>query len=521
MSKIGIGLFFLAALALATGGVMRLIFNQWEPSLWIPLISSGVFLAVGVLKEWVTIRDFFSLRTTRHGANMGTVILIAIIGLGAVNFISYKKNKKWDLTEEKINSLSEQSTKILAGLSDEVQILGFFAQNAQGAEQARAQFDQITKLFSDESSQVKVQIYDPLKRPDLQKEYGVEMNGTVVLKYKDKKTTIQEVSEEALTNALIKVSREANKVIYFMTGHGEMDLENSEKPEGAGQFKKSLQEASYDVKSFKFVETGKIPEGAAVIAIVGPKQPLLQPEMDALLAFAANGGALLLAMDPGMKHNLGDLAKKLGVEFRNNFIIDQVGNLLGVGAAVAIGIQYSPNSDITKNFGQDMTGFRLASSLRKIEGMDTLRFDEIVKSTPQSFSKKELSDKVKFVEGTDERGPLTIAMAVSGNLPESSFPTSIKIPAGQAKEFNALIIGDSDFLGNGGLTFQLNRDLALNSLSHLAKDKDLISIRPKELKGTQLVITRTQTILLFLGLGLVPLVFFTTSGVMWYRRRSA
>lgn len=521
MSRIGLGFFFLAALALATGGILRLIFNQWENSLWLPLIFSGGFLVAGMVKEWATIKSFLSLRTTRHGANMGTVILIAIVGLGAVNFISYKKNKKWDLTEEKINSLSDQSTKILEALTDDVQILGFFAQNAQGAEQVRFQFDQVTKLFSDESGKVKIQVYDPLKRPDLQKEYGIEVNGTVVLKYKDKKTTIQEVSEESLTNALIKVTRGTNKVVYFMSGHGEMDAENSDKPEGVGQFKKALEEASYDVKTFKFVETGKIPEDATLVAVLGPKQPLLQPEIDALLGYAAQGGALFLAMDPGVKHNLGELTKRLGVEFRNNYIVDQVGQLLGVGAAVAIGIGYSPNSEITKKFGQDMTGFRLASSLRKVEGLGTLRFDELVKSSPQSFSKSQLSDKVKFEEGTDEKGPLAIGFTVAGTLPETSFPASVKVDPGQAKEFNAVIFGDSDFLGNGGLTFQLNRDLAMNSLSFLAKDKDLLSIRPKELKATELVITRTQLILLVLGLALVPLSFFITSGVMWYRRRSA
>ena len=521
MSRFGIGLFFLAALALATGGVLRLIFNQWENSLWIPLIASGVFFAVGIMKEWVTIRDFLSLRTTRHGANMGTVILVAIVGLGAVNFISYKKNKKWDLTEEKINSLSDQSVQVLTGLTEDVQVLGFFAQNAQGAEQVRAQFDQVTKLFTDESAKVKIQVFDPLKRPDLQKEYGIEVNGTVVLKYKDRKTTIQEVSEESLTNALIKVTRSTNKVVYFMQGHGEMDIENHDKPEGAGQLKKELESASYDVKTFKFVETGKIPEDASLIAIIGPKQPLLQPELDALLEYAANGGALLLAMDPGMKHNLGDLSKKLGVEFRNNYVVDQVGALLGVGAAVAIGVKYSASSEITKKFGQDMTGFRLASSLRKVEGVQTLRFDEIVQSSPESFSKNELAKQVKFDPASDEKGPLVIGMTASGTLPESSFPANTKVEPGKAKEFNAVVFGDSDFLGNGGLTFQLNRDLALNSLSYLAKDKDLLSIRPKELKGTKLVVTRTQSILLAIALGLVPLGFFITSGVMWYRRRSA
>ena len=64
-------------------------------------------------------------------------------------------------------------------------------------------------------------------------------------------------------------------------------------------------------------------------------------------------------------------------------------------------------------------------------------------------------------------------------------------PSSQDKQkvMKLIVFGDSDFLTNGLLNAQgVNRDLALNSISYLLNEPDLISIRPKRLKATQLIL---------------------------------
>ncbi len=84
-----------------------------------------------------------------------------------------------------------------------------------------------------------------------------------------------------------------------------------------------------------------------------------------------------------------------------------------------------------------------------------------------------------------------------------------------------MIFGDSDFVSNKSIAQGLNRDLALNSFSFLAQEDDLISIRPKQPKGTQLMMTKyTQLGLVGAGVGL-PLILLILGGVVWFRRRGA
>jgi ABC-type uncharacterized transport system involved in gliding motility auxiliary subunit len=88
-------------------------------------------------------------------------------------------------------------------------------------------------------------------------------------------------------------------------------------------------------------------------------------------------------------------------------------------------------------------------------------------------------------------------------------------------EARLVVYGNSNFATDGWFEQQLNSDVFLNSVGWLSKrDEQALSIRPKEQKNRRINLTQEQAG----GLGwtallLVPLVGFTTAGVMWWRRR--
>src|SRR5690606_610229 len=86
----------------------------------------GFFVLLGLFFERAIILEFLSLKTTKHGMNMGSAILLVIILLVAINYIAFSNNKKWDLTREKLNSLSPQTIQIVKGLEKELKLIGFF-----------------------------------------------------------------------------------------------------------------------------------------------------------------------------------------------------------------------------------------------------------------------------------------------------------------------------------------------------------------------------------------------------------
>ncbi len=518
MSRLGKTLLIISGLALVAGAITRLFLGEWEAKMWIPLGVFAVTFIGGVAKDFRFFRDLMLMRTTKHGLNMGTLVLLVIALLGVVNFVGYRHNKKWDLTEEKLNSLSDQTITMVQKLNQDLEITGFFTESRPEDEAARGQFRQLTKMIQDEASKVQIKLINPLKKPDVAKAYKVDMSGVVVFKYGEKQTTVTDLTEEAFANAIVKITREKNKILYVLKGHGELDMDEADKELAAGRFIKALRDSSYNVNPLSLLETGKVPEDADAILILGATQPLLETETQLLLNYAANGGRLFIAMDPGKRHNLGELTRRFGISFGGDYIIDQVGQMLGLSAAVAVGTEFSKTSEISKNFQNVQVGLLLASSLKRAEGANPeLKTDDIVRTTPATFSKRDISGKVK-AEESDPRGPFTMVMSSVGK-------GKVLLPAGsETKDFSVVVVSSSSLVSNQffDAAFPLNRDLALNAVSSLAKDTDLITVRPKEPKGTRLVITRTNLLIVILAFFIpLPLLMFGSGFVVWLRRRGA
>ncbi|PIU00770.1 MAG: hypothetical protein COT74_02395 [Bdellovibrionales bacterium CG10_big_fil_rev_8_21_14_0_10_45_34] len=526
MSRTGKILIFSAALIAAIGGAARILYQPWADYFWIPFAVSGALLIGAFVKDLKFYLELLSMRTTKHGLNLGSVILLLIVGLTGINYVAYKNNKKWDVTEEKLNSLSNQTVQLVQGLDEDLRFLAFFREDDNFSGQEKQKFEYIMGMFQAESSKVKPEFVNVLKRPDLVKQYGIDSSGTVIMLYKGRQNTLTDLSEQGIANAIVKLTRDGKKVIYFLTGHGEVSFSSTE-PNGADRLKRALEESNYEVKSLNFVETQKIPEDASVLAVVGSQTALFAPEIAAIEKFVEDGGRLLVAADPGRRSNLKDLISKFGVELKDVFIVDPFGKLLGASAALAIGAGYSNTHAITKGFSkgqqEQMTLFHLASPLKRAEGFnESWRFEELVKTTQGSFTTMDLGQQVRFDPARDERGPLAVAAVVEGSAKSESADSAAPGEAKKKSDFAVVVFGDSDFLTNQLLDEQLNRDLALNSFSFLAKEDDLISIRPKIASGSRLTLNESQiqAMIYFFFIPL-PLVLFAISSVIWFRRRGA
>lgn len=515
MNRIGKALLVCSGLALMVAGVLYVLGLPFTNYTWLPLAVAGVLLALEIAIDRVLYFQFFSMRTTKHGMNMGVMILLVIGILIGINFIAIRQNKKWDVSAEKINSLSEQTVKLLKGLTDDLEVIGFFKEDSQEEEQSKISLRQVVDMLDDESPRVKYQTVNPIKEPGLTKELNVTGTPSIVLRYKGKTTTINGLSEEALANAIIMVSRERNKVIYHLTGHGELNFDDEKEGSGGALLKRALTDSSYEVRPLRLMDTPEIPADAEVVLILGPRQPFFEPELKAIEDYAKRGGNLLVAVDPGTAQNLTGMLKKMGVIFENNYIIDQVGQMIGSSAAVAIGLQYSATSEITKRFTkEDFTAFELSSSLTKDSSAPAdYRYEELVQSSPASFAKSQISKEVKLDAKTDKKGPLVVAISAKGTLPGAE----------AGKIFSLIAFGDSDFVSNRLIAgVPTNRDLVLNSVSFLAKDDDLVSIKPKQLATTNLNMNEQQARLVTFGLYFpLPLFAFALAVFFWLKRRGA
>ncbi|MAE73336.1 MAG: hypothetical protein CL675_04525 [Bdellovibrionaceae bacterium] len=507
MSGIGKISFLLSVLSLIILIGLRFVIGGWTNMLWFPFVLFLVTFVSGVFAERRLIVDFFTMKTTKNGMSLGALIIMVLVFVAALNYVASTQNKVFDMTEEKINSLSPQSEEVLKGLEDSLKIFVFYRgeRNQSVPPGLASLFDRYERA----SNQVEVRYVDKYQRPDLAEKYldSSDQSKDQLIIFVDHKGKFFRVSEssnfeEAITQSIVRATRKSAKKIYFISGHGEREYGESG-VEAIYELKSNLESLAFEVADLSLSTKLEIPDDAAVIALVGPKGQLLQKEQELLLDYVRGGGHMLVAVDPGQSHGLADFIKRLGAEFKDNYILDPNSPL---GPAVVVGNQYDRAHPLTEKFDGRTTLFRLASQIAKHEDApEGLTVKEVLLSQPGSVITTDLS-KRRYTESDS----YPFGVVVEGKWdPES------------VKESSVVLLGDSDFLTDQLFYTLSNRDFALNIFAYLAKEKDLISIRPKSPKSSTLRLTSAQRLgINSAGLAL-PVVFVILSGVLWYRRRSS
>ena len=506
-SKISLVISFVALIAYV---LSRALFRDLPINyLSLAVFGGGVVAAIAFDRRlWA---EFLTMRTTKHGMNMGAVILLMCAGVVCVNYLAIRHNKTWDLTTERMNSLSEQSTTLLDGLKQDLRIKLFY-RGSQAAEAKQAAQGPLT-LFKEYSGKVKVSYVNALvdeeeaitylkDQPDVRTAPAMTF-----VEYGDKRIRIEEPIDEAqVTAAIIRATRTGDVKVYFVKGHGERDL-TAQNELGTSELGKALKDSSFKLDSLDLIDKKEVPADAALVAIVGPATAYLEDEIQALRKYARGGGHLFVALDPGQHHNLANLTKPLGVEFMNNYIYSPRIQIQGGGPTLILGRGFDPGSPITANFppSSSFAVFPGASELKPAaDKAADVQIHELVKSDESTISVTEVRKQTEMPPSHSA----TLAIAATGK-------------GDGDKSFEVVVFGDSDFLTNRALFMGVNRDLALNTFAQLANQKDLISIKPKLPAGTQLTMTMASTALIAGTTLLIPLLLFITSLVIWYRRRGA
>ncbi len=510
--------------------IVRYINSYWFDLLFVPLILSLMFLFVAIAFSYSDIIRFIKNKNSKAIISIISNCIMLIGSLVLLNLIVLKYDTTWDLSVNKTNTLSDFSKNTISQLKSKLEIMAFIPAN-QSEIKNRVEF--LLDLYVGVSDKISYQIIEPKMRPDLLQENQIEANdkATLVLQYDGKKTKIKEsdvslqlgsslINEESLSNQIYKISKEKNKKIYFLEGHGERDTQ-TQNPESISKFVQSLKDLGYDIRSLRLLEFDKVPGLADLLVIAGPERALIQSEVLKIKRYLESGGNLLVLADPGKQHNLAQISKLVGIEFQNNFIIDIQGQKLANSAVLSVGTQYNMQHDISKSIPlSEYTLFSFASSLQKAPDAPVYyKINTLVKSAEESFTQNNLQVQAIYNPNTDRKGPLDLIIASEGDM--YTLKNQNNIEAGVEKnQFKAVVAGDSDFVSNQFLSQVYNKDLALNIVSYLVGDFTQISIRPKDIKNEALYWSDTyKSIYVLLQIGF-SLIFFLLAIWIWFKRRS-
>ena len=383
---------------------------------------------------------------------------------------------------------------------------------------------------------MKTDFIDPDKEPLVARKYEVPAYGTVVFEYKGRIERVQGQGEQELTNAIIKVTSDSQKKIYFVQGHGEHDTASADERRGYSVDQRGARQGELLGRQARARAESDRAGRRGVVIVAGPKNDYLAPEIDALRAYLNKGGKVLFMLDPPDAvdtpplTNLIALIKEWGIDVGDNVVIDRsgIGQIVGRGPGMPIAIDY-PAHPITERFDSIMTGFPLVRSVTPSAAAPSGRTAQtIVETSKASWAEsdvKALAERrpVGFDEASgDKQGPISLAAVIATDAPDQPAAPAPGTNGGtpERKQTRVVVYGDSDFPANGNLAVQGNENLFLNTVNWLAQQDSLISIRPKQPDDRRVTLTQEQlwSVMLF-SVIFLPGVVVATGFYTWWRRR--
>lgn len=476
--------------------------NQiWDWVSTLSLVAGMIIGGIGIYYILKFREKEVSVQTIKYGTNLiiSTVVFVGILVLLA--FITTRHHARTDLTGAGLFSLADQTKTVLNDLNKPVTIYGFYKESDQVS--AKDVLDEYTYR----SNQIHVEFIDPNEKPQIARQYQVTQYNTIIVESGPKTETITELSESNLTNAIMKVTRELDKVVYFTTGHGEVEIEN-EGAQGFKTFADGVKKENYLVKTINLAQEKVIPEDCSVLVIASPKSDFFEFELDTIASYLAGGGKLMGLIDPQWKPAIANFLKKYKIEVGDNIVVDAtgLGQLFGMGPEVPLVSSYEDH-EIFKEFNT-MTFYPVACSVRPMdEGDSRVTTTVLFKTSQNSWGESNYQGRqVSFDEPDDVKGPVPIAVVATKTV--------------GSKKSQVLVIGDSDFAKNAYIKNSGNYDLALNLINWLAEEEDMITIRPKEIDDRRVNLTQKQSkTILYLSVIGLPLAIIIAGAVVYFKRR--
>ena len=461
-------------------------------------------------------------RSFYGGANLFLSLALLAGLLTAVNWIASRHHARRDLTAAGSFTLAPQTKKVLQGLDRDVDIIAFYRSGDPDA-------DPVTDLgreLDDLSPHVRFEVVDPDRQPGRTSRYPGLDYGVTVVDAGDRTERVNGANEGQLLNAVIQVTRAEKKTIGFLTGHGER-VATATDDHGYGALTERLSSEGFAVETVQLGDRTAVPAGIHVLVIAGAEKELLPHETAAVEAFLAAGGAAFFLADPSPAAAHAGILAPYGLVPGADLVVDVsgVGKLFGADEFLPLGLEYRPHP-IAEGFDLTTVFPRARSVAPAPEPASEVTVDAIVLTAPASWAETQPDARPIEMGPGDRQGPICVLAAATRQKPQATpaRPTSQTDAAADTAattvETRIVLAGDSDFCANAYAGFGGNLDLALNALSWLAEEEDLIAIRPHERENRRVTLTAAEAgTVRMVALAGMPLFVLAIGLAVWWRRR--
>ena len=429
------------------------------------------------------------------------------------NLIIENYDFKYDLTEEKFYSLSEQSLKIINDLKEKINIYVLSA-----PEENNFMVNKLLEKYKSKNINLEYKSQEKVSVFKKKFENGGEIpDGSIIVEAKNKFKIIKPEDffeydfdyanlqqqlkginiEPEITNAIYYVTNDFSPKIYKLIGHGEENLNDI--------YKKQIEFAGYELKDLDLLNEKKVPDDCEILFITTPEKDWTEQEKNLIDDYLSRHSAIIF-MDLTNKsfENLNALTKKYGFEFKNNLVIENSGENFLRDYKTHLIPNYTQNEICDKL--QDKKYKLLIPFCQHIFINQDENIKVLLESSKYSYAKINPDSKNIEKEKNDLSGPLNLAISYSKD--------KTKIIAVGSKYI--LEPETNNFVRGSNLDFLIS---ALNNLC-ANKNKSLY-VPPKNYDKKYISFTHNQALIISVtSIIIIPLIIFVVGVIIIKKRQN-
>jgi ABC-type uncharacterized transport system len=376
-------------------------------------------------------------------------------------------------------TISSTTKDILAEVNMNISALCFFPATDDQYHTESYALKMLTQ-YQNYTSDLTVQVIDPNQNPEEAREYGITDSSlfeSVVFKT-DKGTitvtptqivnpTLGFVSaENYFTNAILQVTDQQEKKVYFLTGDGEVTPSDT-----LSDLAAALNTDLWQVMTINLQVATSIPADCAVLIVASPTISMTASERQIIANYLTNDGCAIFLTNPNAPNDITQLLSPWGVNVQSATLIDPSSYV-----APNMNIVSVPSSrDNVGNYNVFFPG--VTAIVAQPTPPNNIEVSALLWTTSNSYLDKNYDPSVtpKFDPTTEIQQSYAVGAMIRPTDIKNADGTDSGVP--NASPY-IVIFGDSDFITNTNFYSASNCNLFLELVSELGVRYQIVTIPP-------------------------------------------
>lgn len=473
----------------------------------------------------ISLKEMFSNKRFRYGTYASVMTLAVIAVVIVLNLIVSQLDIKFDLTTNKMFSLSEQSQKIVTALDKEVTIYPIYTKGRENP-----QFIEMLEKYKALSNKIKIETKDPDLNPAFIKKYAQEnetiSSGSIIVTSGDRYKVLSPYDlvdyqfnsqvydwqataitlEPKVTGAIQYVTTDDLPVVYLLEGHNEPSLNENAIT--------NLTDENYSVRSLNILTTGEVPEDTDILIVNPPSRDYSQEEVEIINEYLSKGGKAIfnLALYSTPLTNYEKVLANYGIKPQNMLVLEGDSNNYLPDNPVYI-VPNLASHEITDPITESkmLVVLPITQAIEQLEQKNnSTKITPLLTTSKSAYAKSDISSQTIEKERGDIEGPFDLAVLIEDswyNDSENYETKIVAIASTNLLDFNSPQLANMDFF--------------MNCVNYLVEREDSIAIRSKSLALERLTITANQGLILSaVSVIFIPAIIIVIGIIIWLRRKS-